>query len=255
MKNIAFKGLTAALLAAFAISHLGCASGELVDSNNPEAAFKAAEEYEKDERFEDAITKFSEVKNKHPYSRFAVEAELKIADIYFKRENFADAQTAYQLFKDFHPKHPRTDYVTYRLAMSFYNQLPATADRDLSPSFKAMQYFDEVVASFPQSQYVAESKEKKNSCLKLLAEKESYIGNFYFIRGIFDSAYRRYSGLLTKYPNQGFDELAMYRASISAFESGDKENGIKFSKELIERFPKGEYTADAKEALQKYGGR
>src|SRR4029079_1103895 len=88
----------------FLLLGAGCASGSLAESNSAEAAFKAAEEFEKDERFEEALTKFNEVKNKHPYSKYAVEAELHIADIHYKREAYIESQTAYQLFKDFHPK-------------------------------------------------------------------------------------------------------------------------------------------------------
>src|SRR5271154_4212480 len=100
-----------------------CASKDVTESNSAEAAFKAAEEFEKDERYEEALQKFNEVKNKHPYSKFAVEAELHVADIHYKREAFIEAATAYQLFKDFHPKNPKIDYVTFRLAMSYYEQL------------------------------------------------------------------------------------------------------------------------------------
>ena len=87
---------------------LGCSSSDKFDTSTPEGAFKAAEALEKDERYEEAIPKFQEVKNKHPYSRFATEAELKIADIHFASENFEEAQASYQLFKEFHPKHPQS---------------------------------------------------------------------------------------------------------------------------------------------------
>ncbi len=233
----------------------GCSSGSLAESNSAEAAFKAAQEFEDDERFEEAITKFNEVKNKHPYSKFAVEAELHIADIHYKREAFIEAQTAYQLFKDFHPKNPKIDYATFRLAMSFYNQLPSTSDRDLSPAYKAIQYFNEVLNSFSTSQYVKEATEKKNDSLRMLAEKEMYIAHYYFIRDQYDSALRRYAGLLVKYPNRGFDEEALYKAGVSAYESDSKDRGEKYLKELINRFPNGDWTSKAHRAMDKYGNR
>src|SRR5579862_1861877 len=124
------------IFAGFATFMSGCSSTSVSESNSAEIAFNAAVEFENDERYEEALAKFNEVKNKHPYSKYAIEAELHIADIQYKRENFIEAQTAYQLFKDFHPKNAKVDYVTYRLAMSLYNQLPSTSDRDLSPTTK-----------------------------------------------------------------------------------------------------------------------
>jgi outer membrane protein assembly factor BamD len=117
------------LVACFATTLVvGCSSGEKYDTSTPEGAFKQAEEYEKDERYEEAVQKYAEVKNKFPYSRFATQAEMKIADVHFTREAFIEAAGAYQLFKEFHPKHPQADYVTFRLALSYFNQLPSSID-------------------------------------------------------------------------------------------------------------------------------
>jgi len=241
------------LLGGFATLIQGCSSGSVNESNSAELAFNSAVEFENDERYEEAITKFNEVKNKHPYSKYAIEAELHIADIQYKREAYIEAQTAYQLFKDFHPKNSKADYVTYRLAMSLFMQLPPTPDRDLAPSTKAIQYFTEVINAYPTSQYVKDSTEKKLACLKMLAEKEAYIGNYYFIRNKYEPAQRRYEQLLSKYPNLGLDEIAMYRAGISAFEQGERIEGRRHMEELLSKFPKGDYSGDAKSALEKYG--
>ena len=235
------------------LSH--CASKDVAESNSAEAAFKAAEDYEKDERYDEAITKFNEVKNKHPYSKFAVESELHVADIHYKREAFIEAATAYQLFKDFHPKNPKIDYVTFRLAMSYFEQLPPTADRDLAPATKALQFFTEVINAYPTSPYVSEARQKKTETLRMLAEKEAYIGWYYYKRNVFDSALRRYEGLLVKYPDLGYDEESLYYAAVSAFETGNHDVGTRHIKELLAKFPDGKFSSRGKSALEKYGSR
>ncbi len=195
----------------------GCSSTPDIDTSTPEGAYKLAEKYEKDERFEEAITQYTQLKNKHPYSKLAAEAELRIAEIHFKREEFVESQSSYQVFKELHPTHAQIDYVTFRLGLSFFNQLPSTIDRDLSVADRAILYFDEVVQSFPKSQYVGEAKENKTKALKMLAEKEWYVAHFYFIRDHYESALSRFEGLLDKYPNLGFDAKALYGASVSAY--------------------------------------
>ena len=77
----------------------GCSTTEKFDSTTASGAYNLAEKYEKDERYEEALALFTEVKNKHPYSKYAVEAKLKIAEIEYTRENFVEAQTAYSVFK------------------------------------------------------------------------------------------------------------------------------------------------------------
>lgn len=246
---MAFLRLNGLLLLVFAL-FVGCTSAEKYDTSTPEGAFKQAEELEKDELYEEAIAKFSDVKNKFPYSKLSTEAELRIADIHYKREAFIEAASAYQLFKEFHPKHPKSDYVTFRLAMSYFNQLPSTIDRDLSVAEKAILYFDEVLSSYPNSEYAAEAREKKYKALKMLAEKEMYIADFYAKRGMYDSALGRYETVLKRYPNLGLDAAALYGAAKSAIKSGERERGQQYLKNLYALYPDSEEARRAKSELE-----
>lgn len=227
----------------------GCSSVDK-KADTADGAYSIAQEYDKDERYEEAIKRYQDVKNKFPYSKFATMSELAIADVYFKQESYAEAQVAYQAFKDLHPKHPQIDYVTYRLALSFYDQLPPTTDRDLSLAQSTILYFDEVISRYPNSEYVKDSKEKKEATLKMLAEKEDYIADFYFIREKYDSALNRYEGLLKKYPGLGYDAKALSRAAVSASKVGEPDKSRKYLAELEQRFPGSDELADAKKELR-----
>lgn len=228
---------------------IGCSSSDK-KADTAEGAFQLAQEYDNDERYEEAIKRYQEVKNKFPYSKYATMAELAVADAYFKQETYAEAQVAYQSFKDLHPKHAKIDYVTYRLALSFFNQLPETIDRDLTLAQSTILYFDEVISQFPNSEYVKEAKEKKEATIKMLAEKEQYIAEFYFIREKYDSALTRYEGLLRKYPGFGFDAKALSRAAISAAKVGEPEKSRRYLAELARKFPASAELEAAQEELR-----
>jgi outer membrane protein assembly factor BamD len=236
------KALPALILTLFVALIVGCSSTEELDTSTPEGAYKLGEKYEKDERYEEAITQFSTVKNKFPYSKLATEAELKIAEIHFKREEFVESQTAYQTFKEMHPTHPKSDYVTFRMGLSLYNQLPGTIDRDLTVAERAILYFDEVIQSYPKSAHVAESQDYKNKAVKMLAEKELYIATFYYIRDFYESALGRYEDLLQKYPRIGFDSQALYGAAMSAYKIKDLPKAKSYYQRLMSEFK------DSKEA-------
>jgi outer membrane protein assembly factor BamD len=219
-------------------------------ADTPEGAYQLAQEFDKDERYEEAIKRYQEVKNKFPYSKYATMSELALADAYYKQESYPEAQVAYQAFKDLHPKHQQIDYATFRLAMSFFNQLPPTIDRDLTISQNALLYFDEVVNQYPNSEYVKEAQEKKATTLKMLADKENYIAEFYFIREKYDSAMNRYDALLKKYPGQGWDARALSHAAVAASKIGDADRAKKYLAELQKRFPGSEDYNFAKEGIQ-----
>jgi outer membrane protein assembly factor BamD len=229
-----------------------CSSTGELDTSTPEGGFKLAERYDKDERYEEAIAQYNNVKNKHPYSKLATESELKIADIYFKRDEFVEAQGAYQVFKEMHPSHTRIDYVTYRLALSFFNQLPSTIDRDLSVAERAILYFDEVIQSFQQSEYVKPAQENKEKALKMLAQKEYYIGNFYFIRDHYESALGRFEDLLKKYPGLGYDAQALFGAAVSAYKIQDLGKAKTYYQRLTTEHGK---STEAEKARREIGNR
>lgn len=229
-----------------------CASDEK-KTDSAESTFAVAQEYEKDERFDEAIKKYADVKNKYPYSQFATKAELAIADVYYKQESYGEAQINYQTFRELHPTHPQIDYVIFRTGLSFYQQLPETIDRDLSLANDAITSFDELIQRFPKSEFVAEAKEKKENSLKKLAEKEDYVGDFYFKRKIYDSALLRYEFLVANYPKLGLDERAMARAYFSAVKVKDRVKTKKYRDMLKAQYPGSKELANLKEASMEAG--
>lgn len=239
MNSVKSRFFSARLLSIFGlIFFLGaCSTAPEKKGDEAESAYNLAKEYEKDERYEEAIRHFQDIKNKYPYSKYAALSELAIADTYYKQESYAEAQVAYQNFKDLHPKHVQIDYVTFKLGVSYYNQLPPTSDRDLTLATSALQNFDDVLHLFPSSEYVKESQEKKLATLKMLAEKEVYIADFYFKKQQYSAAMVRYEGGIRKYPGHGFDAKSLSRAAICAARLADYDKARTYLAELKQRFP------------------
>lgn len=226
---------------------LGCSSTEK-NADTPEGLFEIAQEFEKDERFELSIQRYNEVKNKFPYSAYAVKARLAIADVHFKQEAYPEALASYQAFRELHPKHPQIDYVIYRIGLS--HELPETVDRDLSLAKDAIAAFEEVVTRFPKSEYAADAAKRRTDILTQLAAKEDYIGDFYFKRGHYDSALPRYEGLLKRYPGLGFDAKALARAAIAAHKVEQKDKARKYLSQLKSQHPNSPELAEARKEIE-----
>jgi len=224
------------LVLLFCFQILTACSSEEKKADTPEGLFAIAQEYEKDERYEDAIRRYNDVKNKFPYSAVATKAELAVADVHFKEESYAEAQLSYVTFRELHPKHPQIDYVIFRIGLSYFNQLPETIDRDLSLAHEAINYFNEVTDKYPNSAHVAEAAEKRAQAIKKLAEKEDYIADFYFKRDHCESAVLRYENLVKKYPNQGFDSRALARLVLCSKKLNDNSKAQKYFQILKEKY-------------------
>jgi outer membrane protein assembly factor BamD len=216
------------------------------NSSTPDGAFAIAEEFDKSERFEEAIRRYTEVKNKFPYSNFAIRSELAIADVYYKQESYAEAQVAYQAFRELHPKYEKADYVQYRIGLSFFNQLPSTIDRDLTLANDTILNLSDLIKKYPNSEYIKDATEKRTAAIKMQAEKEEYIADFYFKREIYDSALGRYEGLYKNFKALGFDAKALARAAYCAEKIGDSAKFEKYSKILSTDFPDSSEYKDLK---------
>ncbi|MFN8791160.1 MAG: outer membrane protein assembly factor BamD [Bdellovibrionales bacterium] len=223
------------LLLSFSSFFISCSSVEK-KGDTAEALYKRAKEFEEDDRFEEAIRRYQEVRSKFPYSPFAVDAELATADVYYKQESYPEAQAAYQSFRDLHPRHPQISYVLHRYALSLYQQLPETVDRDLSLAPETILAFNDVLKKFPQSEYANEAREKKTELVRKIAEKEIYIADFYYKRKNCVSALPRYEYMLKEYKGLGFEEKSLARAAYCASKNGDPQKARRYAQEVSE-FP------------------
>lgn len=224
---------------------LSCASDEKT-ADTAEGAFKIAKEFEDDKKYQSAIARYTDVKNKFPYSHFATEAELAIADVYFKSEDYEEAQVAYQNFRDFHPKHPKIDYVIFQTGLSYYRQLPDTIDRDISLAQDAIYSFGELIKKFPSSTYLIQARDYRLKALTMLNEKELYIADFYFKQKQFDSALLRYMSSYKKYSETGLQPRSLAGIIRSSAQVFDDETKKTYSDILLRQFPGSEEAKEIK---------
>jgi outer membrane protein assembly factor BamD len=159
------------------------------------------ENYEKG-YFESATTAFQKVKDRYPYSKYALEAELKMADSFYMRDLYNEAYDAYSEFEKLHPKNPKIPYVIYQRGMSQYSQVKSI-DRDQSHTIEAKEEFERLVKNFPKSEYTKKAALKIRQCYIYLAKYELYVGHFYYKMEKYRTAVDRYRSLLKNYPDFG----------------------------------------------------
>lgn len=239
------------LLPLFAIavilSSYSCASIESIQgADKAETYFLRGEAYLKDSMYEQALEKFSLVKNKFPYSKYAIEAELRIADTYYQKGSFLEAQKLYGLFSEFHPQEPKRDYAIFQSGMSYYEMIPSAIDRDLGYGKKALADFRSLMDLYPGSLYFKDALNKYTDVKMRLAEKEIYIGNFYKKRGVYEAAAARYKTVIDEYPDLGFDDKMYFEVANCYIKLEQKEEANYYLDMLLVKFPTGPYVDSAR---------
>lgn len=207
--------------------------------------FAQGEKALKEENYLTALDKFRSVKNRYPYSSKAVEAELAIADTLFAQEAFIESEAAYEIFREMHPAHARIDYVQYRIALSFFHQIPDNSARDLTAAYRSVEEFDVLISKYPKSSYVAEAKKKMNESRRKLAEHEEYVASFYFARQHYLSSSYRYASLLKNYLGLGYDEKALYRLGVCYYHTRMFSDSKEALQRLLSDFPDSGFKGEA----------
>ena len=161
-------------------------------------------------RYEAATEVFQKVKDRYPYSKFAIQAELKMADALYKREIYDEAFDAYSEFERLHPKNPDIPYVIYHKGMCHFSQA-STIDRDQLHTLRALEEFERLIKKSPRTVYAHRARRKIRECYINLAEYELYVGHFYFKMKKYLAAMGRYKYLLENYPDLGqYQEAVEY---------------------------------------------
>lgn len=170
-----------------------------IDSQNPEEIYKEAATDLENDRHESALEKFKVVKNKFPYSSYAKLAQLRIGDVYFAQDNFTEAAAAFATFQDLYPKHEKLPYAMFMIGESHFKDIPGTIARDLSGAQKALDAFKSFTDKFPNDPQSKTARERVAEVRATLAEKELYIGNFYYRRGEYETALSRYEKVASQF--------------------------------------------------------
>ncbi|MDJ0849768.1 MAG: outer membrane protein assembly factor BamD [Myxococcota bacterium] len=163
--------------------------------------------------YDDAIETFQTIIDNYPYSDYAVLAELAIADAYFSDAKYEEALSYYRDFTELHPQHEKVPYAIYRSALC-HERRSRSANRDQTATREALSFLDQLLATYPYSEYADEGEDLWRELRAKLAEQIARIGKFYMKRHEWESAAERYRALLNEYPGLGYDAEALYRLGV-----------------------------------------
>jgi len=173
----------------------------------------------KDDNFPEAIKYFNFVKQKFPFSKYAVLAELRIADTQFERGHYLEAVDQYKMFGRSHPTHEFVEdgYVGFKICEAYVKQMPEdfflippAHEKDQSATRDARREIDMFIEKWPHSKYLDKAKQYRRDATRSLAASELYVARFYAKRDKWRAAAWRLEGLLKEYSGTDLDAEALY---------------------------------------------
>lgn len=203
-------------------------------------------------RMKEAAAKFDAVDRQHPYSEFARKSMVMSAFAQYRQGNYDEAITAGKRYVNLYPSTPDAAYAQYIVGLSYFRQI-RDVTQDQKESRRAIEAMEEVVARWPDSEYVEDAKEKIRFARDQLAGKEMQIGRYYLERREYLAAIKRFRYVVEQYPNTRHVEEALARLTESYYAMGLTSEAQTAAAVLGHNYPDSQWYADTYKLLQSGG--
>ena len=168
--------------------------------------------------YADAQQYFSKLKDRFPFSPYALKAELALGDAYYLDEQYLMALDNYKEFEALHPSNENIPYVLYQIGNSNYN-LFKSIDRRQENIKEGLEYFYRLQETYPDSKYAQAAKELILKSRRILAEHEVYVADFFWRTEQYGPAWHRYQYVVENFSDvPDLRDYARRRAEYSYFE-------------------------------------
>lgn len=175
---------------------------------------------------------------------------LKRAEALYQQGQYIEAAGEYQHFLDLDPLHEWADYAQLKLGLSYYQQF-TTIDRDPEPDQKALESFQKLLTTYPNTKYADEARKRISVCRDRLSRYQFYVGYFYYRKGAYPAAIHRFEQILTTYPNEPIVADTLYYLALSYEHSGKADQALNRIQDLVAKYPNSPYQEKALQVLNR----
>ena len=199
-------------------------------------------------QYTEAVETFQSIIDNYPYSEYAVLAELAIADSYFEEHKYEEALSYYRDFTDLHPQNEKVPYAIYHAALCHARRVESP-NRDQTATRQALDFLDQLLATYPYSEYADQGEELWRELRLQLARQVANIGDFYMDRGEWESAAERYRSLLNEFPGLGLDADALYKLGVCYAEMNRLDEAQSIFQAVVQNYQDSDAASDAADRI------
>ena len=176
---------------------------------------------------------------------------LLLADVAFWQGDdlsLIEARSKYQDFASLYPNDPRAAYAQFQSGMASFRQVRVSS-RDQSQTRTAISDFREVLRRYPDSPFARAARSKIDEAESYLAEHEYSVGAFYLKKKKYVAAESRLRSLLNTYPRYVEKDKVYVAIGRTLLATGNDAEGKAFLDRVVEDYPGGKWTKEARDVL------
>ncbi len=245
------------------VALLACAAPQKTGSytENARIAYEAGLEAFEDDDCLTAEPMFRDLRANYPYTRYAALAELREADCLAKGGKHEEAIAIYQRFARVRASHEDVPYARFKAAESQFDQIPEewflsppAHERDMRAARDALNDLRRFLLDFPFDERSGQASRMEQQTLKLLAQHELYVAEFYLTREYPKAAIKRIETMLVLYEGSGYEPQALLLVGRTQLMLKDRPAAHAAFREVLTRFPRSGSAVQAERFLAATGG-
>jgi outer membrane protein assembly factor BamD len=197
-------------------------------------------------RWDAARDHFRKIVERHPDSNLVPAARFLVGEAYYREEEYEKAVREFEGFMALYPAHAIADLVQYRLARSYFDNMP-TLERDQAVTARAVLEFAKVIKQYPESRYAPDAIVKIEACRMRLAEKELWVADYYVKRQQWLAAIQRYDMILKEYARTAAVPQALFLKAEALTRLQRTDEADQTFKRLVDEYPASEWAKRARQ--------
>ena len=202
--------------------------------------------------YSSAAKKFAQIDKQYPYTDVARKGLLMTAFTQYQGKQYDEAVTSAKRYIEQNPKSEDAAYAQYLMAMSYYNQISDVA-RDQDRTEKAAQALQQLITTYPNSEYAPDARYKLQVATDNLAGAQMYVGRYYLEKHQYPAAINRFRQVIAHYQTTRHVEEALERLTEAYFALGVTSEAQTAAAVLGHNFPDSPWYKDAYKLLQTNG--
>ncbi len=185
--------------------------GELAEEieTSEQKLYRDAQRWLRSSNYQQAIAALERLEARFPFGRYAEQAQLELIFARYMSADLDGARSAADRFIRLHPNHSNIDYAFYIKGLASFTENQGIMDRlvevdesrrDMGPLRESYADFAQLLARFPESPYVPDTRQRMVYLRNVLARSELGIADYYMRRGAYVAAANRARYVLENYP-------------------------------------------------------
>lgn len=192
------KLLGAGLLVVVVIS--GCGRDRLAQEFAPEVLYERGQAAMLASNFQGAADYYLTLISRYPFANESRQAHLDLIYVYWRSNQPERAIDAAEQFEREHPTHPQVAYSIYMRGLAYFDRNPNFLERlfriDMTTrppkdTLRSFEMFERIIREYPDSEYVADARERMVFLRNRLAAYENHVADYYLRREAYVAAANR----------------------------------------------------------------